>query len=305
MPKLLPAFFALLLSYLILFPPSFDFSLSPAIHYTSYSDRTLELYPQQARKMSKVILTGATGSAGAECLRQLLLHPTVSQVTVLSRRELPPHIAPLPPNPKLRVILHSDFTSYPQSLLDQLEGYNGVVWDLGKSSMGVREDEYERIHVDYPIAAAKAFAKLAQVGERKFVFALLTGQGTSQDESKARQMFGRIKGRAEKALATLPSTLPNLATFSFRPAIIKPITPSPDDNLAKKAIYAFIPFVRPLINLVGVVETDVLAGAMIDAVLKGGSGTIPGWEGKGGLGDEETFDNEEIIRLARGSALAQ
>lgn len=54
----------------------------------------------------------------------------------------------------------------------------------------------------------------------------------------------------------------------------------------------------------GVVETDVLAGAMIDAVLKGGSGKIPGWEEKGGLGDEATFDNDEIIKLARGSALA-
>ena len=60
--------------------------------------------------------------------------------------------------------------------------------------MGVKEDEYERIHVDYPLAAAQAFASLAQESERKFVFALLTGQGTSQDESKARQMFGRVKG---------------------------------------------------------------------------------------------------------------
>lgn len=62
--------------------------------------------------------------------------------------------------------------------------------------MGTNESEYERIHVEYPLAAARAFASLEPASEpgRKFVFAYLSGQGSSQDPAQARQMFGRVKG---------------------------------------------------------------------------------------------------------------
>lgn len=59
----------------------------------------------------------------------------------------------------------------------------------------MKEDEYSVVHVDYPLAAAKAFATLVKPdSSKKFVFALLAGQGTSQDERKASQMFGKVKG---------------------------------------------------------------------------------------------------------------
>lgn len=171
-------------------------------------------------KMVRIVVTGATGTAGSEVLRQALLHPAVSgvrsffiavipssclapavltacqhQVTVLSRRPLPPHVEPSPPNDKLKVILHADFTSYPPSLLEQLKGHDGAIWALGKSSVGMSESDYEVITVDYAVAAAKAFSTLKPEGDgSKFVFAYLSGAGTDQREGKASQMFGRVKG---------------------------------------------------------------------------------------------------------------
>ena len=142
----------------------------------------------------KLIITGATGTAGAEAVRQALNHSSISQVTVLSRRPLPSHIVANPEsNPKLNVIIHKDFLSYPPTLLQQLSGHHAVLWDLGISSVGYKESDYEVITRDYALAAAKAFATLGSVVE-KFVFCYLSGEGTDQRDGKASSMFGRVKG---------------------------------------------------------------------------------------------------------------
>ena len=47
-----------------------------------------------------------------------------------------------------------------------------------------------------------------------------------------------------------------------------------------------------------VIDASVLARGMIEAALKGASGEIKGWEGKGQAGNEGVFANEEIKALA-------
>ncbi|GAA5902897.1 hypothetical protein JCM6882_009155 [Rhodosporidiobolus microsporus] len=260
----------------------------------------------------QLIITGATGTAGSEVLRQALLDARVTAVTVLTRRPLPPHVAPSSPSPKLRVLLHDDFASYPASLLSQLKGYDACIWALGKSSLGMKEADYERLTVDYAVEAAKAFAGLKAAGgegagnsEKKggFVFAFVSGEGTDQREGKASQMFGRVKGKAERTLASLPTTgFPSLAPFSFRPGGILPVQPVPEAPW----FYRF-PFSAVLsgLNVVApshMIKTDVLARGMIEACLKGSSGRIEGWPGKGESGNEGVFANQEIKRLAEGKA---
>ena len=143
----------------------------------------------------KLIITGATGTAGAEAVRQALSHPSVAHVTLLIRRPLPSHIIANPEsNSKLTIIQHTDFNSYQSSLLDRLDGHHAVLWDLGISSIGYKEADYKVITEDYPLAAAKAFASLGSP-EKKFVFCYLSGHGTDQREGKASNMFGRVKGQ--------------------------------------------------------------------------------------------------------------
>ncbi|GAA6004825.1 hypothetical protein JCM10207_008418 [Rhodosporidiobolus poonsookiae] len=250
--------------------------------------------------MSKLIITGATGTAGSEVVRQALLNPAISHVTVLSRRPLPAHIAPSPPNPKLNVVLHSDFGSYPPSLLDQLKGHDACVWALGKSSMGMKEDEYERLTVGYAVEAARAFAGLKgdRAKDDKFVFVYLSGEGAEQREGKAMQMFGRVKGKAEHQLAEMPSTVPSLATYSFRPGGISPLHPAPGRPWWHSPVLGVLKVVYPS----GVIGADTLARGMIDVALRGGSGTVEGWEGKGKAGNEGAFSNVEIKRLEKGES---
>ncbi|GAA6057432.1 hypothetical protein JCM3770_002461 [Rhodotorula araucariae] len=252
--------------------------------------------------MVRLILTGATGTAGAEALRQALSHPAVTNVTVLSRRPLPPHVEPNPPSDKLKVILHDDFASYPSELLKQLQGHDGALWCLGKSSVGMAEKDYEVLTVDYAVAAAKAFSTLKSAADSdKFVFAYLSGAGTDQREGKAAQMFGRVKGKAEKLLAELPSQgYPSLAVYSFRPAGIIPIHPVPEAPFFYRP--PFLSLMKGLGALYppAVIKTDVLGRGMLETVLKGAAGTLPGWPGKGAVGNEGVFDNEEIKKLALG-----
>ncbi|MCJ1350274.1 MAG: hypothetical protein MMC33_000255 [Icmadophila ericetorum] len=248
----------------------------------------------------KLILTGATGTAGAEALRQALSSPSISQITVLTRRPtLPAHIVPDPSShSKLRIIQHTNYSSYPQTLLDELKGYNACVWDLGTASAGYKEEAYDEITRIWAVEAAKAFAELGGRSEKeKFVFCYLSGQGADQREGKAYAMFGRVKGRAEAELAALQSTLPTLAVYSFRPAAIIPIHPTPDAATLQRVGNVIGPWLGKVKkNLV--IYTDVLARGMLNAAARGASGRIEGWEGKGGVGNEGVFENVEIKKLA-------
>jgi hypothetical protein len=73
----------------------------------------------------KVILSGATGFIGREVLAQALAHPSITSLVCLSRRALPESVTT---NPKVNVIIVSDFTSYPPETLAQLEGAEACIW---------------------------------------------------------------------------------------------------------------------------------------------------------------------------------
>lgn len=107
---------------------------------------------------------------------------------------MPSHITPSPPSPKLTVIEHADFLSYPPDLIQKLEGADGVIWDLGVSSIGYKEADYKVITEDYTLAAAKAFAGIKRDESKgKFVFAFLSGRSVNQDLNGP--LFSRSKGR--------------------------------------------------------------------------------------------------------------
>jgi uncharacterized protein YbjT (DUF2867 family) len=74
----------------------------------------------------KVILTGCTGFIGTEVLTQCLGHPGISSIIALSRRPLPS--TPRFTNPKLKVVILQDFTTYPDSILEEIRGAEGCIW---------------------------------------------------------------------------------------------------------------------------------------------------------------------------------
>ncbi|KAK4953100.1 hypothetical protein LTR10_008806 [Elasticomyces elasticus] len=163
--------------------------------------------------MAHIILTGATGQAGAEVLAHALKSSTISRVSILSRR--PVKLAEN--EPKANVILHADFEHYPSDVLDQLKGATGCIWAQGISSAGMKEDDYTKITVDHPVAAAEAFASLGS----KMNFVYMSGEG-ADISGKATLMFGRVKGRAERELLNMQAGHASLKVYAIRPAIINP-----------------------------------------------------------------------------------
>jgi hypothetical protein len=171
--------------------------------------------------MAHIIVTGATGLAGSAILAEILASPAIAKVSILSRRSVDFAKA----YPKANVIIHSDYSSYPPSTLDQLHGATGCIWAQGKSSIGMQENEYTTLTHDWPLAAAEAMAKLPENGE-KFKFVYISGEGADPTE-KASQMFGRIKGRAEKNLLALTTTNHGLSVYNLRPGVIDPMGNDP------------------------------------------------------------------------------
>jgi hypothetical protein len=85
-----------------------------------------------------LILTGATGLLGSAVLDTMIRMKEVTRISVLSRR--PVEMAIYAKDPRINVIIHKDFETYPSVVLDQLKGATGVVWALGISQTQVGKE---------------------------------------------------------------------------------------------------------------------------------------------------------------------
>jgi nucleoside-diphosphate-sugar epimerase len=165
----------------------------------------------------KIILTGATGFVGSEVLAQLLLRDEVDAVTCLTRRPL------TVTSPKLRTVLHEDFTSYPDDLARELATHNALIWALGgKASDEADPAVYERITCTTTIACATA---IAQRLTDPFRFGYLSGMGADPSETATfpwQRMTRHLKGRTERSLETLTEQYRDFRATCYRPAGILP-----------------------------------------------------------------------------------
>ena len=124
--------------------------------------------------MAKVIVFGATGTAGFEALRVACAHPDVAHVTVLARRRPNFEHAKLEVRGRARraltgqVIEQADLSQFPPALVDKLRDHRGVIYDLGMSSNGVDEAGYRHVTEHFALSAAKAFSSFGSE-EQPFV----------------------------------------------------------------------------------------------------------------------------------------
>ncbi|TEY49948.1 hypothetical protein BOTCAL_0281g00060 [Botryotinia calthae] len=166
-----------------------------------------------------LILTGATGLVGSGILQQMLIHPSVTKISILSRNPVP--LAETHTNSKkATVILHSDFKNYPETVLEQLKGAEGCVWALGISSAGMDKEKYTEITKTYTLRAARTFPSLALPNPFKFLY--ISGEGATSAPGMLTPMFGVVKGETEAELLALPAEkgCENLKVYNVRPAAV-------------------------------------------------------------------------------------
>jgi uncharacterized protein YbjT (DUF2867 family) len=134
-----------------------------------------------------VVLLGATGLVGRECLRQLEADPGVGGITVVVRRPLETTSS------KARVVV-VDFDALASR--SELFAVDQIFCALGTTikQAGSRE-AFRRVDLDYPREAAV-------IGQRQGArhFLLVSALGAS---STSRIFYNRVKGELEDALRTM------------------------------------------------------------------------------------------------------
>ena len=73
----------------------------------------------------KVIVTGATGSAGRQAVKHCLENPRITKLVILTRRAVSMDVES---HPKVEVVMHQDFTQFPEALLRRLDGAQACIW---------------------------------------------------------------------------------------------------------------------------------------------------------------------------------
>ncbi|KAJ3533287.1 hypothetical protein NM208_g8050 [Fusarium decemcellulare] len=125
----------------------------------------------------KVLIVGATGSIGAEVLRQCLAHPRISRVVVFVRRQLPADVSD---NPKLESVLVKDFSIWPEEVLQAHSDAAAMVWTMGTYEGSIAVD------LEYPLAFQTAMARVLETKPRKerFRYIHLSGKLSSRNQDQ-------------------------------------------------------------------------------------------------------------------------
>ena len=149
----------------------------------------------------KILLFGATGTAGSGVLRACLQHPAVTELRIVARRPLDAADA------RVRIFVYDDYLHY-EDIEAAFRGVDACFWCLGISVQQVPgEPEYRRITHDFAMAAARQL----KAGTPQAVFHYLSGDGAKLD---SRFMWARVKAETERELAELTTTV------CWRPAYI-------------------------------------------------------------------------------------
>jgi uncharacterized protein YbjT (DUF2867 family) len=202
----------------------------------------------------KVLLFGATGSAGGSVLRACLNNPAVEEVRAITRRPL--KLA----DGKLRGFVHNDFLEY-GAVAEAFDGVDACLFCLGISASQVSgEAEYRKITHDFALAAAGAL----QLRSPGAVFHFISGQGAGLD---SRMMWARVKAETERDLIALTDAV------CWRPAFIDGET-SPSGPRIYQAIRPLFRLLRGFRGLY--VTGEDIGRAMLQATVEGVRGRVIG-----------------------------
>jgi len=194
----------------------------------------------------KIIIFGATGTAGSEVVRQAIADTGISEIFVVVRKPLEFR------HPKIQTIIHTNFLDYSE-ILPIFQKSDACIWCLGISQTKVTKEEYFIITYDYAEAAAKAMLSV----NPEIAFAFLSGQGADSSE-KSRVIFARVKGQTENALKSMPFR----HYFIFRPAGIVPVAKQQNLPFMKRLEFGVLKFMA-IILPVFTITTVQLAKAML------------------------------------------
>ncbi len=204
----------------------------------------------------RVIVFGATGMVGQGTLEACLRDDTVTEVLV---------VGPSPTgrtHPKLREIQHADFTDF-TGIADRVTGYDACFFCLGVSALGMSEQAYRAVTVDFTLAAARTL--LAANPEMAFCY--VSGIG-ADGTGKTRMMWARVKGELENTLLTMSPS-----AYMFRPAFVLPLPGGKAKTTWYVLMYRVLTPLYPVLRRVAprFVTTSLILGEAMLATARDGA----------------------------------
>jgi uncharacterized protein YbjT (DUF2867 family) len=180
----------------------------------------------------KILIFGASGTAGAAVLEACLSTSLVTEMRVIVRRPLQRT------ERNLSEFVHTNYLDY-APVTGAFRAVDACLFCLGASVTQVSKEEFVRISHDYPIAAARTL-KAESPGA---LFHYISGSGSRPD---SRTFWSKVKGQTENELMEL------VEADCWRPAFIDA---RPSASLPK--VYAVL---RPALQLLKPFRSLYVAG---------------------------------------------
>ena len=176
-----------------------------------------------------IAIFGASGTAGDGILKAALANPEIQKIHVITRRATP-RIEEGVASGKVQMTIHMDYLDY-TAVQAQVAEADAVYWAIGISSIGVDEETYGRIHVDFPV---RFVTEWTDVSDRQNISSHYISSSDISEGSSA--MWAREKVRAENALFDFAEGT-NLRVIAYRPDYIGPT--EEEAHLGQNLLYWF------------------------------------------------------------------
>jgi len=177
-------------------------------------DRSIPVLKGERAGYQTITIFGASGTAGDGILKAALADPDIEKIHVITRRATP-RIEEGVGSGKVQMTLHMDYTDY-TAVRDQVADSDAVFWAIGTSSIGVDEETYAMIHVDFPMRFVEEWADVSTKPDKSFHY--ISSSDISEDSSS---MWARQKVRAENSLFAFANNHA-LKVIAYRPDYIGP-----------------------------------------------------------------------------------
>jgi hypothetical protein len=205
-----PRLRTILLTPLALFALAY---IAGAITLALKDDSIAALEESQASS-GTIAIFGASGTAGDGILKAALANPDISKIHVITRRPTP-RIEEGVDSGKVQMTLHKDYLDY-TLVREQIASTDATYWAIGISSIGIDQETYGMIHVDFP---ARFVAEWVSASEKPAIsFHYISSSDISEDSSA---MWAREKVRAERTLFEFAEGT-HLKVIAYRPDYIGP-----------------------------------------------------------------------------------
>lgn len=177
-------------------------------------DDSIAVFEEPIASYETIAIFGASGTAGDGILKAALANPEVRKIHVITRRATP-RIEEGVNAGKVQMTLHMDYLDY-SGVEEQIADADAVYWAIGISSLGVDEETYGMIHVDFPARFVDTWTEVSDKPDVSFHY--ISSSDISEDSSA---MWAREKVRAERTLFEFADGT-NLRVIAYRPDYIGP-----------------------------------------------------------------------------------